>query len=139
MQASFKLPWKISKQHGVENYHQALAAPPYICQKTFLPQPDPNLPPRILGSCSWRRWLPMPKPSSFEWKETNLPTLGQPHLLAWSLLEQTEEMKHYISFPDEAIFSSMALPGGSLTTWSEETTPKNTQPVYVNPPLKRPL
>ena len=33
-------------------------------------------------------------------------------------------MKCYISFPDEAIFSSVALPEESLATQSEEPTPK---------------
>ena len=43
-------------------------------------------------------------------EKANLPTQGQPCLLAGSVLELREEMKHYISFPDEAVFTSMALP-----------------------------
>ena len=42
MWASFKLPWQISEQHGVENYYQAPPALPCICWKSFLPQPDPK-------------------------------------------------------------------------------------------------
>ena len=38
--ASFKLPQWISKWHSVENYHQALLAPPCIHQKSFLLQHD---------------------------------------------------------------------------------------------------
>ena len=45
-------------------------------------------------------------------------------------------MKCYISFPDEAVFSGVALLEGSLTMWSEETTPKNTQPAYVDSPAE---
>ena len=51
------------------------------------------------------------------WAEkSNLPTQGQPCLLAGSVLELREEMKCYISFPDEAVFSSMALTEESLAT-----------------------
>ena len=51
-------------------------------------------------------------------------------------MELREEMKHYVSFPDKAIFSGMALPEGSLTVQPEETTPKNAQPVYVDSPAE---
>ena len=54
-------------------------------------------------------------------EKTNLPTQGQPHLLVGSVLELREEIKCYVSFPDEAIFSSMALPEESLATRSRET------------------
>ena len=40
--ASFKLPQWISEQHNMRNYDQALLALPCICQKDFLPQPDPK-------------------------------------------------------------------------------------------------
>ena len=39
VQASFKLPWQISKWHHVENYHQAPFAPPFLHWKSFLPPP----------------------------------------------------------------------------------------------------
>ena len=78
----------------------------------------------------------MSKPSSFGQKKTNLPTQGQPCLLAWSILELREEMKCYVSFPDEAIFSSMALPEESMTTQSEEAAPKSAQPVHTNSPVE---
>ena len=42
--ASFKLPQQISKQHGVENYHQAPPALPCLCQKDFLLQHDSKFP-----------------------------------------------------------------------------------------------
>ena len=61
-------------------------------------------------------------------EKVNPPTQGQPNLLAGSILELREEMKCYVSFPDEAVFSGMALPEESLTTQSEETAPKGAQP-----------
>ena len=45
-------------------------------------------------------------------------------------------MKCYVSFPDKTIFSGVALPEESLTTQSEEATPKGTQPVHTNCPVE---
>ena len=71
------------------------------------------------------------------WAEkANPPTQGQPCLLVGSILELREEMKHYVSFPDEAVFSGMALPEESLTTQSEEATPKSAQPAHTNSPVE---
>ena len=42
VRASFELSHQISKQHNVENYHQAPPALLCICQKYFLPQSDPK-------------------------------------------------------------------------------------------------
>ena len=44
------------------------------------------------------------------WAEkANLPTQGQPHLLVGSIVELREEMKCYVSFSDQDVFSGMAL------------------------------
>ena len=69
-------------------------------------------------------------------EKANLPTQGQPHLLVGSILELREEMKHYVSFPDKAVFSSVALSEESLTTQSEEATHKSAQPVHTNSPVE---
>ena len=45
-------------------------------------------------------------------------------------------MECYMSFPDDAVFSSMALPEESLTTQSEETAPESAQPVFTNSPIE---
>ena len=42
--------------------------------------------------------------------DADLPTQGQPCLLAGSILEMREAMECHVSFPDDAIFSGMALP-----------------------------
>ena len=57
-------------------------------------------------------------------EKAKLPAQGQPCLLAGNILELREEMKHYVSFPDEAIFNGVALPEESLTTQSEEAAAK---------------
>ena len=49
------------------------------------------------------------KALQFWMEKVNLPTQGQPHLMAESVVELREEMKHYVSFTDEDIFSDMAF------------------------------
>ena len=53
-------------------------------------------------------------------EKANLPTQGQPCLLVGIVVELREEMKCYVPFPDEAIFSGMALPEEPSTTQSKE-------------------
>ena len=60
------------------------------------------------------------------WAEkANPPTQGQPCLLAGSIMELREEMKCYVSFPDETVFSGMALQEEPSITHSKEATPKS--------------
>ena len=71
------------------------------------------------------------------WAEkANLPTQGQPCLLAGSILELREEMKCYISFPDKAVFSGVALLEEPSITQSKEATPKSTQPMQTDSPVE---
>ena len=46
----------------------------------------------------------MQGPSSIGWKQNNLPTGGEPHLLVKSVLELREEVKWYLSFTDDEVF-----------------------------------
>ena len=134
--ACFELSWQISEHHGVENYYQAPPALQYIHWKSFLPQPDPKFACRDIRELQLEKMVAYAQALQFWVEKANLPTQGQPHLLVGSVLELREEMKCYVSFPDKAVFSGMALPEGSLTMWPEETTPKNTQPAYVNSPAE---
>ena len=52
-----------------------------------------------------------------------------------SVLELREAMKCYVSFPDEAVFSSMALLEEPSTTQPEEATPKSAQPMQTDFPV----
>ena len=69
-------------------------------------------------------------------EKANLPAQGQLCLLAGRVLELREEMKCYVSFPDETVFSGMALPEESLVMWSGDTAPNNAQSTYVNSPAE---
>ena len=133
--ASFELPWQISKQHGVENYYQAPLALLCICQKSFLPQPDPKFACQDIRESQLEKTVVYAQALQFWVEKANLPTQGQPCLLAGSVLEPREEMKCNISFPDEAIFSVVALLEEPLTTQSEEATPKSAQPMQTDSPV----
>ena len=45
-------------------------------------------------------------------------------------------MECYVSFPNDALFSSMVLPEESLTTQLEKTVPKSAQPASTNSPIE---
>ena len=71
------------------------------------------------------------------WAEkAHLPTQGQPCLLVGSIVELREEMKCYVSFSDEDIFSDMALLEEPLVTQSKEATPRSAQPTQADSPVK---
>ena len=71
------------------------------------------------------------------WAEKANPhTKGQPCLLVGSIVELSEEMKCYVSFSDEDVFSGVALPEKSPITPPKEATPKGAQPAPANCPVK---
>ena len=51
-------------------------------------------------------------------------------------MELREEMKCYVSFPDKAIFSGVALPEEPSTTQPKEATPESAQPMQTNSPVE---
>ena len=75
------------------------------------------------------------------WAEQNdLPTGGESHLLAESVLELREEVKWYLTFTDEEVFWGVAIPEAdeekSSTTPSPTDVPK-TPPVQGPQPKER--
>ena len=66
-----------------------------------------------------------------------LPTEGQPHLLVGSVVDLWEEMKCYVFFTDEDIFSSMAFLEESPITQPKEATPEGAQPAQADSPVKK--
>ena len=97
--ASFKLPWQISEQHGVENYYHAPSALPCIHQKSFLPQPHPKFTSQDIRELQLEKTVAYAQALQFWAEKANLPTQGQPHLLVGSVLELRKEMKHYTFLP----------------------------------------
>ena len=69
-------------------------------------------------------------------EKANLPIEGQPHLLAGSIVELREEMKCYVSFTDEDIFSGVALLEEFPITQPKEATPKGAQLAQADSPVK---
>ena len=123
--SSFQLPWMTSKWHWVENYHQAQLAPLCLCQKSFLPLPDSKFTCWDIRELQWEKIVAYTKALQFWAQKANLPIEGQPCLLVGSVVELREEMKCYVSFTDEDIFSGMALPDESPITQPKEATPKD--------------
>ena len=74
--ASFELPWQISEQHSVENYYQAPAAPPCICQKSFLPQHDPKFACWDIRELQLEKTVTYAQAHQFWVEKANLPTQG---------------------------------------------------------------
>ena len=77
-----------------------------------------------------------PSPPVLGQKKANLPTQGQPCLLAGSIVGLRKEMKCYVSFSDEDIFSGMALPEEPSITQSKEAAPQSAQPMQTDSPVK---
>ena len=136
IQASFKLSQWISKQHGMEHYHQAPSALPCLCQKDFLTQQDSKFPCQDIRESHFKKMVAHTQALQFWAEKANLPTLGQPCLLAGSVLELREVMKCYVSFPNDAIFGGVALLEGSPTNQPETTTPGSAQPVSTDSPIE---
>ena len=138
VQASFQLPQRISEQHRVENNHQAPPAPPCLHCKNFLPLPNSQYASWDIRELQQEKAVAYTKALHFWAEKANLPTWGQPCLLVGSIGELREEMKSYVSFTNEDIFSGVALPEESHKTQPKEATLKSTNPTLANPPLRRP-
>ena len=132
VQTSFQLP----KWHWVENYHQAPLALPCLHQKSFLPPPNSKFACWDIRELQWEKMVAYAKALQFWAEKANLPTQGQPCLLMGSIVEVMEEMKCYISFTDEDVFSGMALLEESPVTQPKEATPESAQLMQANSPVK---
>ena len=84
----------------------------------------------------WDKTVAYAEALQFWVEKANLPTEGQPHLLAGSVVELREEVRCYIFCTDEDIFSGVALPEESPVTQPQEATPKGALPAQANSPVK---
>ena len=76
IQASFKLPWQMSKLHDVENYYLAPPAPPCLCQKDFLPLPNPKFPCQDIREEQLEKTVAYVQALQFWAEKSNPPTPG---------------------------------------------------------------
>ena len=87
VQASFRLPKRVSEQCWVKNNHQAPPALPCFCWKNFL------LPPDSIFACQDIWEIQYEKTVAYGWalqfwvEKVNPPTGGKPCLLAGSMIE----------------------------------------------------
>ena len=112
--ASFKLPQRVSVRHAIKNYYLAPPAPHCIWQKDFLLPPDLRFSCQDLWEEQWEKTMAYAQALQCWAKKANLPKLGQPHLLAGSVLELQKMMEQYIPFSDEIIFDGSSPTGGVL-------------------------
>ena len=120
----------------MENYNQTPLALLCICQKVFLPQPASKFTCQDIRESQLEKMMAYAQALQFWAEKADPPTQGQPHLLTDGILELREAMECYVSFPNDAVFGSMALPEESLTTQLVKTTPKKAQPVSTDCPIE---
>ena len=140
VRASFGLPWQLWELDAERATLQAPPALPCLCRQSFMLPPD-----SIFASWDIRE-VPRENIVAYTralqyWAEQNdLPTGGEPRLLAKGVLELREEVKWYLTFTDEEVFWGLAIPeayeGKSLMTPSPTDVPK-TPPVPELQPKER--
>ena len=110
VRASFGLPRQLWELGSREATLQAPPAPPCLHRKRFMP------PANSIFACRDIQEIPREKVVAYaralqHWAEqNNLPAGGEQCLLARSVLELREEVKWYLSFPNEEVFWGVALP-----------------------------
>ena len=80
----------MSKLHNVENYCLAPLASKCLHQKDFLPLPDPKFPCWDIQEGQLEKTVAYAQALQYWVEKSNLPMLGQPHLLAGSILKLRE-------------------------------------------------
>ena len=102
----------------------------------FLAAADSNFACWDIWELQWEKTVAYTWALQFWAAKANLPTRGKPHLLVGSILELQEEMKCYVSFSDEDVFSGVALLGEPPIILPKEAMPMGTCPTLADPPMK---
>ena len=127
--ASFKLSQWMSEVHGIDNYYLAPPAPNCLCQKDFLLLPALRFPYWDLQEEQQKKTVAYAQALQCWAKRAHPPMPGQPCLLVGSILELHKMMEQYVSFSNDIILGSVALPEGfvgSQTSISRDTLPAST-------------
>ena len=104
--------------------------------KSFLPLPYSKFTCQDIRELQQEKTVVFAQALQFWVEKASLPTQGQPCLLAGSIVELREEIKCYVSFSDEDVFSGMVLPEDPLVTQSKEAAPESAQPTQADSPVK---
>ena len=104
VRASFGLPQQLQELDARRATLQAPPAPPCLGQQRFMPLAD-----SIFASCDirevpWEKVVVYTRALQYWAEQNDLPTGGEPHLLAKRLLELREEVKWYLTFTNEEVF-----------------------------------
>ena len=134
--ASFHLPRRVSELCGVRNDHQAPPAPLCLCQKNFLLPLDSIFTCQDIWEIQHKKTVAYAHALQFWVEKVNLPTEGEPHLLAESMIELWGEMECYLSFSDEDMFKGVAPPEETSVIPQGEVTPQSAKPTAPGTPAK---
>ena len=136
VRASFGLPQQLWELDAERATLQAPPAPPCLHWQTFMPPPDSIFASRDIREVPREKVVAYARALQYWAEQNDLPTGGEPCLLAKGILELREEVKWYLTFTDEEVFWGVAIPEAyekkGLTTLSSADIPK-TPPVPEQP------
>ena len=136
IRASFELPWQMSEIHDIKNYYMAAPAPKCICQREFLPPPNPMFPCWDIWEGQLQKTVAYAQALHYWAEKPNPPMPGQPCLLVRCVLELQRMMEPYVTFSHDTILDGATLQEGSLEDQTGVTIPRNTQLASTKVPTK---
>ena len=110
----------------MESYYQAPHAPLCLLRKNFQPPPDSIFACRDIWEMQREKTVANAPALQYWAEKTNLPTGGQPCLLAESVKELQEEMRCYLSFSDKEVFEGVTPLEEMSADLAEEAEPHST-------------
>ena len=126
----------MSKIYDIGNYYLAPPAPNCLCQKDFLLPLDPRFPCQDIQEEQLKKTIAYAQALQYWAKRAYLPTLGQPHLLARSILKLWQMMEWYISFSDDNVLDGVAPPEGFHRNQTKLTISGDAPPAFTNVPTE---
>ena len=135
VRASFGLPQLLQELDAERATLQAPPAPPCLHWQTFMLPPDSIFASQDIREVPREKVVVYARALQYWVEQNDLPTGGEPCLLAKGILELREEVKWYLTFTDEEVFRGVAIP----EEYEEKslTTPSPTN-VSKTPPVPEP-
>ena len=135
VRASFGLPQQLWELDAERATLQAPPALPCLCQQTFMLPPDSIFTSQDIREVPRKKVVAYARALQYWAEQNDLPTGGEPRLLAKGILELREEVKWYLTFTNEEVFWGVAI----LEAYEEKglTTPS---PIDIpkTPPVPEP-
>ena len=138
VRASFGLPQWLQELDAERATLQAPPAVSCLHQQSFMLPPDSIFASRDIREVPREKVVAYARALQYWAEQNDLPTGGEPHLLAKGVLELREEVKWYLTFTNEKVFWGVAIPEAyeekGLTTPSPANIPKT--PLILEPQPK---